>query len=617
MFKKRANNELATVSNVVSTHSGTRQEVFAHFGLLFIALILSGLTITGAVVIFLARHQAQAQVDESVPVVMNLAARAVHDAHCESPDSLRQLANDLMRLPQVKSCRIVLDAHEGAEAWQFEAVSNKQDKSALRRLKTKIHGSDGEVRGQLEVGYGTPPNLVATGLFWSVSGLVAVVCLAGFWLIYRWMQCRFRPIGFVRDNLMAYHSGAEQTLELLMLQDESGREVEAWNSLLGAVREMQRELDMFRCRKAVDSSLESLQSQSSHSILDALPVGVLQIDADDRVVYANRSAAWLLQLGDQVARHARLEECLHDHSVVTAIQRLRHNADGTGVDCRLEYSSGTISVHLTQMAPGKDVEDLVVAIQDITQLKEAESSRDEFLAHITHELRTPLTNIRAYAETLNDDFFDDEQTRRECYNVIMTETRRLSKLIENVLSVSQIEAGAAQLTRVTMRVDDTLRQAAQDVQAAADAKSIEMALRIPSKVPHVSGDRHRLQQVWTNLIGNAIKYTPEGGAVTIAVEPGERMLRVRVSDTGIGIAPEYRERIFEKFFRVTDDNVTAEEGTGLGLAITQEIVRLHGGSIWVESELGKGSTFVVELPVTDASKGPEGAGVADGTNRNS
>jgi len=124
-----------------------------------------------------------------------------------------------------------------------------------------------------------------------------------------------------------------------------------------------------------------------------------------------------------------------------------------------------------------------VTVQDITQLKEAERSRDEFLAHITHELRTPLTNIRAYAETLSDDFFDDEQTRRECYNVIMTETRRLSKLIEDVLSVSQIEAGAARLARVPLRVEESLRQAVQDVQAAADAKSTELTLKIRPSSP--------------------------------------------------------------------------------------------------------------------------------------
>ena len=233
----------------------------------------------------------------------------------------------------------------------------------------------------------------------------------------------------------------------------------------------------------------------------------------------------------------------------------------------------------------------------MSQLIEAARSRDTFLAHITHELRTPLTNIRAYAETLNEDFFDDEQTRRECYNVIMSETRRLSRLIEDVLSVSQIESGASRFERVQVRLDQSLRQTVQDVQASADAKSIELNLQIPSKVPAVLGDRMRLQQVWVNLLGNAIKYTPQGGSVSVGVQSDERVVRVCVSDTGIGIDPQYHEKVFEKFFRTDQPDVSATEGSGLGLSITQEIVRMHGGSIRVESEMGSGATFIVELPL--------------------
>ena len=224
-------------------------------------------------------------------------------------------------------------------------------------------------------------------------------------------------------------------------------------------------------------------------------------------------------------------------------------------------------------------DELVVMVQDVSQLIEAARSRDAFLAHITHELRTPLTNIRAYAETLNEDFFDDEQTRRECYNVIMSETRRLSRLIEDVLSVSQIEAGASRFERVSVRIDQSLRQAVQDVQASADAKSIELSLNIPSKVPSVQGDRMRLQQVWVNLLGNAIKFTPEQGSVSVSVQSDEQVLRVCVTDTGIGVDLEHHEKVFEKFYRVDQPDVSATEGSGLGLSITQEIIHQFCGTV--------------------------------------
>lgn len=613
MFNKRSDSKLGGAVRGAPAPGGRCTEVLGQFGLLIIVLMLSGLSITAFVVVFLARDRAHSQVDEAAPVLMNLVAGAVHDAHDNPPEHLRRLANGLTRLPYVQMCRIELDGRDGAEPQRFEACAPGEP-TAERQFKTEIRDPDGRVLGRVEVGYGNPPNRALTGMFWSAAGLIAIVCLAAFWLVYRWMQRRFRPIAFVRANLMAYHTGAERSLELLTLQDAGSGEAEAWNALIGAIRDTQQELDAFRCRQVVVDSLQNLQSQSSQVILNALPIGVVRIDTDDRIAYANRSAKWLLQFNGQTEDKPLSEQVLRP-DVAELMLGLRQRTGGSGVDCHLEHGGGRTVVRLTSIALGPESDDLVVTVQDTTQLKDAERSRDEFLAHITHELRTPLTNIRAYAETLNDDFFDDEQTRRECYNVIMTETQRLSKLIENVLSVSQIEAGAAQLTRVTLRVEESLRQAVQDVQATADAKSIELALRIPSKVPPVSGDRHRLQQVWTNLIGNAIKYTPQGGSVSITVEPGDSILRVCVADTGIGIAPEYRERVFEKFFRVQDTQVEAEEGTGLGLAITQEIVRLHGGSIWVESELGVGTTLVVELPVSRPGEGAEQAGVTDVANR--
>ena len=560
------------------------------------------------------QEQASAQAEESAPVVMNLATRVVSEQLGAKPEELRRLLGDLTRLPHVQYCRLELP-DQPTPAAALEVRAARATPAAARPLRAELRDAEGRLLGVLVVGYGAGPSAAVTGILWTASGLVAIGSLAAFWVIYRRMHRRLRPISFVRENLLAYHSGAERALELLLVHESAGSEATAWNALLSVVSQMQRELDGYRCRQTVAESLLNLHSHCAERILSALPIGVLRIDPEDRVVYSNYSARRLLQMRDSQEERPRLSDEVRQPAVLQAIVGLRQNTAGTGVDCRLEYAGGYSIVHLTSIGLGSESDDLVVTIQDITQLKEVEHSRDQFLAHITHELRTPLTNIRAYAETLSDDFFDDEKTRRECYNVIMTETRRLSKLIEDVLSVSQIEAGAARLTRVTMRLDESLRQAAQEVQAAADAKSIELSLKIPSKVPPISGDRHRLHQVWMNLIGNAIKYTPKGGSVSITVEPDDRLVRVRVTDTGIGIAPEFHEKIFEKFFRVDDSAVEAEQGTGLGLAIAREIVRLHNGSIWVESQKGAGATFVVELPTVQTAESGEQVGSTDGVHR--
>jgi signal transduction histidine kinase len=257
--------------------------------------------------------------------------------------------------------------------------------------------------------------------------------------------------------------------------------------------------------------------------------------------------------------------------------------------------------------PG-DTGENILFVQDVTQAKEAERARDQFLYHVTHELRTPLTNIRAYAETLSQGVIDDEQTIRECYNVIMGETQRLNRLVEDILNVSQLEVGTARLDVGEVQLDRLMRTVVQDTQGSADARNIDLVLSLPPKMPQVRGDKERLAVVLTNLVGNAIKYTPEGGRVDVRCAMEDSRVRIAVTDTGIGIQAEDQERIFEKFYRVRDERVSAIPGTGLGLAIVKETIRLHGGAVFVESTPGQGSTFTVSLPAVvldeGSSKGP-------------
>jgi len=240
--------------------------------------------------------------------------------------------------------------------------------------------------------------------------------------------------------------------------------------------------------------------------------------------------------------------------------------------------------------------ELVLFVQDVTQAKESEQARDQFLYHVMHELRTPLTNIRAYAETLSQGVIDDEQTIRECYNVIMSETQRLNRLVEDILNVSQLEVGTARMDLAEVQLDKLLRSTVQDAQRSADTKNIDLLLNLPAKIPRLRGDKDRLKVVLTNLIGNAIKYTPDGGRVDVScIEENERV-RIAVTDNGIGIDPIDHDKIFDKFYRVDSEYVTEVPGTGLGLSIVKETVRVHGGSVLVTSTLGEGSTFTIVLP---------------------
>ncbi|MCH7870670.1 MAG: hypothetical protein IID33_03120 [Planctomycetes bacterium] len=603
----------------IAPHAG-RDGLLSPFGLAVVATILAALAGTSMFSLHLLQKHIERRSSQSVPALMRFLTNMARQEIDLPRERLTRLVTEMARMPSVGAVRLTVAATETTpEQTIFPAG---QSETQGRYLRSQIRGGSGDansgqgpLRGELEVWYVETSTAAVLTALWTAAGAGGALSLVTFGLIYRRLRKRIGPISFVRDNLLAYHSGAEKSLRLLTLQDTAGPTGEAWNSLISFVEGLQRELDSFRCRQSVENSVKSIQSLLSQSILDALPIGLVRIDGDDQLAYFNYSAAQMLDINLDEGRDRLVSSRLADPALVQSLLSLRDDGStgpgrqgslglghvdheiGSGQDGPDSAGRRRTVVRLSPIPVRDGADDeLVVMVQDVSQLVEAARSRDAFLAHITHELRTPLTNIRAYAETLNEDFFDDEQTRRECYNVIMSETQRLSRLIEDVLSVSQIEAGTSRFERVSVRVDQSLRQAVQDVQASADGKSIELSLNIPSKVPLVQGDRLRLQQVWVNLLGNAIKYTPEQGSVSVSVQSDEQVLRVCVTDTGIGIAPEHHEKIFEKFYRVDHPDVSVTEGSGLGLSITQEIIRMHGGSIRIESEEGAGATFVVELP---------------------
>jgi two-component system sensor histidine kinase VicK len=239
----------------------------------------------------------------------------------------------------------------------------------------------------------------------------------------------------------------------------------------------------------------------------------------------------------------------------------------------------------------------MVIIEDITQQKVAEEARHAFVAHTTHELRTPLTNIRLYVETAIDEGENNPATRAKCLNVINGETRRLERIVGEMLSMAEIEAGSFKIKSDDVRLETLFDELKNDYLQQAVEKQIELVLKLPPKLPAIKGDRDKIVLALHNLVGNALKYTPDGGRVTVGVELDDKRLAVTVSDTGIGISAEDAERIFERFYRAKDPRVAKITGTGLGLTLAREVVRMHGGDITVESQIDQGSSFTMTLPV--------------------
>jgi signal transduction histidine kinase len=231
------------------------------------------------------------------------------------------------------------------------------------------------------------------------------------------------------------------------------------------------------------------------------------------------------------------------------------------------------------------------------QLEVASKHKSDFLANMSHELRTPLNAIVGFSQVLQEKLFGEVNEKQQEYlNDILSSANHLLSLINDILDLSKVEAGQVDLEVTSFSLEEAIDRGVVMIRERAMKNGVELGLEVDPNIDLVEGDERRIRQVIFNLLSNAVKFTPKGGRVGISTERSDGEVRVAVRDTGPGIAAEDQERIFEEF-QQTGVGVEQREGTGLGLALSRRLIELHGGRIWVESELGKGSTFLFTLPV--------------------
>jgi two-component system phosphate regulon sensor histidine kinase PhoR len=235
----------------------------------------------------------------------------------------------------------------------------------------------------------------------------------------------------------------------------------------------------------------------------------------------------------------------------------------------------------------------VAVFHDITAIKRTEKMRRDFVANVSHELRTPLSAIKGYSETLLDGALEDEQVARDFVDVIHRHAIRLSQLVEDLLDLSKLESPDFVPELKPLSLKPLINRVVALMEDEAQSKNIALYIHLPEDLPKALANSSNLEQVFTNLLGNAIKYTPDGGKIGISafLNKENTFIQVSVKDTGLGMEPKHIPRLFERFYRVDKARSRELGGTGLGLSIVKHIVQLHGGEIWVESELNKGSTF--------------------------
>jgi signal transduction histidine kinase len=231
------------------------------------------------------------------------------------------------------------------------------------------------------------------------------------------------------------------------------------------------------------------------------------------------------------------------------------------------------------------------------QIEAANRHKSEFLANMSHELRTPLNAIIGFSEVLQEKLFGElNEKQAEYTDDILTSGRHLLSLINEILDLSKVEAGRMELEAATFDLPLAIENARTFVRERATKHGIRLDVDVDERLGDYVGDERKIKQILLNLLSNAVKFTPEGGRIEISARQINASVEISVSDTGIGIAPEDLPKIFEEFRQVGSDYSHKVEGTGLGLTLAKKFVELHGGKIWVTSELGEGSTFTFTLP---------------------
>ena len=339
------------------------------------------------------------------------------------------------------------------------------------------------------------------------------------------------------------------------------------------------------------------EQQRLSAILRGMGEGVMVTDAHGTVIMVNPAFRKQFGLSGDVEGKPLIEVC-RNPDLLQAFDDQRESGDEVICEISIPVTNLVLMAHWVPLTGTNSKRGTVAVFHDISDLKRVETMRRDFVANVSHELRTPVAVIKGYAETLLDGVLAESPERsRRFVEIIGSHAERLTSLINDILTLSRLEGKDAALSLHPLELCGTIRKAQMLMEDHARSKGIKLVASCPEDTSKVMADQGQLEQVLLNLLDNAIKYTPDGGEVSIIATQTAQQVRISVSDTGIGIPQKDQNRIFERFYRVDEGRSREQGGTGLGLSIVKHIVQLHNGEVTVTSTPGNGSTFTVSLPM--------------------
>jgi two-component system, OmpR family, phosphate regulon sensor histidine kinase PhoR len=354
----------------------------------------------------------------------------------------------------------------------------------------------------------------------------------------------------------------------------------------------------------LDRTIRTLTEERnlSSAILGSMVEGVAVVNGAERLVFANPGFAEILGLDVPPVSGSSLLEIVRQRELIDAV---RHVLGGEH-RVEAEIVTGTLRQHFFAATVASvragETSGAVIVLHDITALRKLERIRRDFVANVSHEFRTPLTAIQGFSETLIAGAINDPNNRDRFLAIILDHSRRLARLTEDLLRLSEMDAERLELEVRRVSVPQLVESCYETAQRRAAEKGLTLSLQLPNNLPDIAGDTRRLQEILQNLLDNAIQYTLPNGKIILSAETRNDEVTLTVSDTGIGIPQSDQPRIFERFYRVDAARSREAGGTGLGLAIAKHLIEAHGGRIWVESEVGFGSKFHVSVPIFDTER---------------
>ncbi len=334
------------------------------------------------------------------------------------------------------------------------------------------------------------------------------------------------------------------------------------------------------------------------AILAGMVEGVIVIGKNEKILLMNPPVTEMLDLRSNMVIGKTYWEVLRDVEINASIKEALTQRKSLRKEIRIvgmNESHFVMQISTVLTAP-ENLSAIVLVFHDITELKRLEKLRSEFVANVSHEFKTPLTTIRGFAETLQDGAIEDKAKAKGFLDIINKHAQRLEQLVNDLLTLSALESRETKLQYQKVNIKSIIDSVVLLCKDQLQNRQQKLELELPTKIPLVLGERIKLEQAFFNLLDNAIKFTPSQGRITIRVTYDHRFVKIEFQDTGIGIESQHLPRIFERFYRVDKGRSRQMGGTGLGLAIVKHIIQLHQGTISVQSEPEKGSTFLILLP---------------------